>query len=330
MISLTSLQVAQLKERLPSLIENEPMQKHTTFHIGGPARTYFVATTSDEAVRAVEAAQELQIPWYVSGGGTNLLVADAGYEGLLIQMTNRVCTIDGLTVHAESGTIFTLLARQTVEAGLSGLEWASGVPGTIGGAIYGNAGCYGGEIGDVIIWVDAFRLSDRTRVKIEVSQCFFGYRDSIFKHEPHVILGCELHLKKSDDVVASKRRMDEIMAERRAKQPIDFPSAGCVFKNAEFHDEQDLAQLREQVDEIPRAMVNSHKLGAGWLIDQAGCTGKAVGAMEVSMKHGNFFVNKGGATADDAIALISLVKMNVRDKLGIELHEEVQYLGFET
>ncbi len=325
---LSSDQISQFLARVPGTIENEPMNKHTSFRIGGPARLYFSAPTSEAAIEALNIAKELKIPTLTFGGGSNLLVADEGYEGLLIQMANRAVTIDGLRVTAESGAITGLVARKSVDAGLTGFEWAIGVPGTIGGAVYGDAGCYGGEMRDAVVLVDAYRLRDGQRLTLSKEDCQFGYRESLFKHDPHIILSCTLELKPSTDPAAGKQRMEDIMRQRKEKQPLEQSSAGCAFKNFEFASEAEVDKLRQEV-EVPESMLKNKSLGAGWLVDQAGLLGQAVGQVEVSTKHGNFLVNKGQARAQDVIALISLIKRKIRDEFGIEMHEEVQYVGFE-
>ncbi|MDP3793121.1 MAG: UDP-N-acetylmuramate dehydrogenase, partial [Candidatus Uhrbacteria bacterium] len=339
----------EYKSRVPSVIENEPMAKHTSFRIGGPARMYVVAVSSDALIEAVRVAQDLEIPFYVFGGGSNLLVADEGFEGVVIQAANRGFVIEHDRVQVESGMITVLAARKTVDAGLTGFEWAVGVPGTIGGALYGNAGCYGGEMKDNVSFVDAYRLKDGVRIRLSNAECQYGYRDSLFKREPHVILGCELKLihssvipaedfgeRHSAELSRSLSRtagihptapFDQILRARKESQPLDQSSAGCVFKNFDFTDESQLDILRRHVDQIPEAMLRVKRLSAGWLVEQAGMKDQRIGDVQVSDKHGNFFLNRGHARAQDVIALISLVKMNVRDKLGIELQEEVQYLS---
>ncbi|MEK7473188.1 MAG: UDP-N-acetylmuramate dehydrogenase [Patescibacteria group bacterium] len=324
---LTPEQVRAYMSAIPSATENEPMAKHTSFRVGGAACLYFVAPSSDAMLQAVQAAMNLHIPWLVYGGGSNMLVADEGYEGVVIQAANRGISVDGETVHAEAGAITALVARQSVDAGLTGFEWAIGVPGTIGGAVYGNSGCYGGEMRDVVRTVDVFRLRDGQRVRLTNDECRFGYRTSLFKHEPHLIFGCAIELARTSDIEASKRRVQEIMAMRKEKQPLEASSAGCVFKNFEFTDGKELEILKRELD-VPQSMIDKKQISVGWIVEQAGLMGKSVGDVEVSKKHGNFFINKGKARAQDIVALISLVKMKIHDDLGIELQEEVQYVGF--
>lgn len=328
MTPLTSEQVQAYVTRVPSATRDEPMHTHTSFKIGGPARLYVVAPTPEACVEAIHAAIEMNIPWYVYGGGSNLLVADEGYEGVMIQVAFRAVTVDGLVVTADAGVITALAARKSVEAGLTGLEWAVGVPGTIGGAVYGNAGCFGGETKDMLTAVDAVEIATGNVLRFTREECGFGYRMSHFKKGGYVILRATFTLTPSPDVEQSKKRMEEVVQMRRDKQPLGSMSAGCVFKNVEFTSESELDILRRHVDRIPETMLNTHTLSSGWLVDQAGMMGQRIGQVEVSNKHGNFFVNLGGARAQDVVALISFVKMKVRDDLGIALHEEVQLVGF--
>lgn len=324
-MNLTPQQIENFKVRFPLTIENELMSKHTSYRLGGPARLYVIATSADDLVAMIEYAEEQKIPWYVFGGGTNLLVADEGFTGLVIQAANRQIKIDGQTVLAESGIFSVLVARQTVEAGFTGFEWAVGLPGSIGGAIYGNGGCYGGEMKDHLVTVDAYRLSDHKRVTMAQVDCQFGYRDSVFKHERYLILGCTMKLAKADDPVGLKKKFQETLAARQDQQPLGQSSAGCIFKNPQVT-QKDIDYLLERGYQPMFGHDSKDHVSAGWLIETAGMMGQVVGGVKVSNKHGNFFVNSDKATAQDVITLISFVKMKVRDELGIELQEEVQYL----
>ena len=303
------------------------MSSHTFLKIGGPARLYVVAQTSDDLVRAVEKAKALSIPWYVIGGGSNLLVSDDGFQGVVIQATDRTFSIDGTTVMSAPGMFTGLLAKATADAGLTGFEWGVGVPGTVGGATYGDAGCFGGEMRDVVASVEVYDVTNGKRVTYSNADCHFGYRDSRFKHEPHIILKTTLELKQGDKESA-RAKIDEIMGKRKDSQPQGAFSAGCLFKNFEYEDESTLDILKRQGDEIPSAMLQNKRIAAGWLIDKLGLKGTTVGKAQVSPVHGNFLINLGGARAQDVLALSSLVKMKVRDELGILLEDEVQYLGY--
>lgn len=327
MSALSEELIATYLAKIPTATRRESMSKRTSFRVGGEAALHVVAPTSDALVEAVVATLDLQIPFFIYGGGSNLLVSDEGFSGVMIQAANRSIRIEGNRVFAEAGAITGMVARQSVDAGLTGFEWAIGVPGTIGGAVFGNAGCYGGDMKDSVTSVEVFDLSSRQRQTFDEASCGFAYRESRFKHERVLILGCVLTLAQSPNVQASRVRMEEIMNMRKEKQPLDSSSAGCAFKNFEYRDESALDILRRSVD-VPESMIKHKSISAGWLIDQVGMMGESVGDAQVSTKHGNFFLNKGHARAQDLLALISRVKMKVRDEFGIELQEEVQLVGF--
>ncbi len=326
---MRSEQVQQFKSIFPSALENEPLSRHTTWRIGGPARLYVVVNTSDELVQAVEMAQVQQVPWYVIGGGSNTLASDAGFGGVVIQAANHGIVHDETrhTLEVEAGAVTTLVARKSVEFGLSGFEWGAGLPGTIGGALYGNAGCYGGEMKDVVMTVDVYRIKDGQRMTLLREECRFDYRDSLFKHEPYLLLGCVLQLAPVVDPIASRERVTKILDARKAEQPLGSMTAGCMFKNPEV-DQHDIELLKQKGLEPRFGHDSTRYVSAGWLIQFVGLMGQRIGEVEVSGKHANFFLAKSTARAQDVIALMSLVKMKVRDELGIELHEEVQLLGF--
>lgn len=324
---ITEERIAKFVSAFPSVRQHVLMSAHTYLKIGGPAHLFLVASTSDEVVKAVEFAVAEQIPWYVIGGGSNLLVSDAGFDGLVIQAVGHQFSIEGQRVISASGVFTGLLANAAVTSGLTGFEWGAGVPGTIGGATYGNAGCFGGEMKDVVVSVDTYDVVQAKHVTYTNEECRFGYRDSRFKHEPHLILKIVMELK-TDEQGEGRKKIDEIIAKRKDTQPQGAFSAGCLFKNFEYTDELVLETLKYQGDEIPSAMLQKKTIAAGWLIDKVGLKGKTIGKAQISPIHGNFLVNLGGARAQDVIMLSSLVKMKVRDELGVLLEDEVQYLGF--
>ncbi len=302
------------------------MAAHTYLKIGGPARLYVTGDSPEKILDVLRLAHQLEIPWFILGGGSNVLVSDQGFEGVVIQPTSRAYSIEGERVTAEVGVFTGLLARAAASAGLEGFEWGIGVPGTIGGAIYGDAGCFGGEMRDAVESVDAYDVLRDQRVTYTNAECRFGYRDSRFKHEPHVLFSTTLRLRTGRKEVAMKK-LEDIMAKRKDSQPQGAFSAGCLFKNVEYTDDYLIERLRRRVT-VPDAMLQAHRIPAGWLIDQLGLKGMTIGKAQVSSVHGNFLVNLGGATAADVIALSSLVKMKVRDEYGLLLEDEVQLLGF--
>lgn len=323
---MTEQQIQDFIADFPSARRDEPMAWRTFLKIGGPVRIYLVAETSDDLIKAVETAQRLQIPYYVFGGGSNLLVADEGFDGVVIQAADRSFILQGETVTAAAGAFTGLVAQSAAKAGLAGFEWAAGIPGTIGGAVCGNSGCFGGEMKDVVWSVEAYNAEKKERVTLNNQECNFAYRDSRFKHEPLIILNVVLKLRPGSAEISLKK-IEEIIKKRREAQPHGQFSAGCLFKNFEYQDGSALEKLKSRV-EIPEAMLKNKKISAGWLVDQLGLKGMKIGQAQVSPVHGNFIVNLGGARAQDVIALSSLVKMKVRDELGILLEDEVQFLGF--
>ncbi len=321
----------RLQEELGDRLKTgEPLMKHVNFRLGGPATGYLEAKTPDEAVAAIRLAQQAGIPWVVLGGGSNVLISDAGFDGLVVQAAYRTWDIEGTRVRADAGVLSVFLARTTVQAGLTGFEWATGLPGTIGGAVRGNAGCFGGEMKDTVESVEVYDAVADERRTMTWTECKFGYRDSIFKHltPPPVILSVGMRLKPGDPV-AGKARLDAVMRQRKEKQPQDASSAGCMFKNVTISNATDLWKLRQETD-IPQEFLEAKRIPAGWVIDQAGLKGTKVGDAEISEKHGNFCLNRGTATAEQVVQLVSLVKTKVRNRLGIQLEEEVQLIGFDS
>lgn len=310
----------------------EPMARHTTFKIGGPAEFFIEAKTADDAVRAAAAAKQLGIPYFVFGGGSNMLVSDEGVKGLVIKMANRGLAIDGGKIVAEAGAPTGFVSTRASEAGLTGFEWAVGVPGTIGGAVRGNAGAYGGEMRDSIESVRV--LKDGEEKIMANAGCGFAYRESLFKIEPGwIVLSATLALKPSPDPEASKARLRQILLDRKEKQPIEFPTAGCMFMNWLPSGPEDLESLRRSLDldkeeKIP--LTAQGTVPAGWIVDRAQLKGMKVGHVQVSEKHGNFFVSDGKAKADDMVALTAALKTKVRNITSgvVQLREEVEYVGF--
>ena len=292
-----------LRERCPEmeLRVNEPMSKHTTFRIGGPAALMALPKTAGEAKTAVKTARELGIEPFFLGNGSNLLVADEGYPGFIIKLT---WDFDGIRevnrgLEAGSAVLLSRLSNALVGRGLTGLEFAGGIPGSVGGAVTMNAGAYGGEMAQVLESVTF--LDEAGEVcTLPVSECGFGYRKSIFSQRKCLVLRARFRLEQGDGY-AIKARMDELAAKRREKQPLEYPSAGSMFKRPPGH-------------------------FAAALIDQCGLKGLTVGGAQVSEKHAGFVVNRGGATCGDVLALVDQVKEEVLRQTGVELEMEVKVL----
>ena len=281
------------------IIKNEPLSKHSTWRVGGPARWFIEVSGTEELIKALEWSRTKGIEHVVIGGGTNILVADAGYDGLVIKMINRDIRVIGEQIVAGAGALTSMVARAAAEAGLSGLEWAVTIPGTIGGAVVGNAGCYGGDMSQVVESVSV--LKGMTPARVSQSDLIFEYRHSSFKGSDNTILEVTLRLKPRDKGEI-ETKINECLEKRKQTQPLGSSCAGCVFKNPEGD-------------------------SAGRVIDEAGLKGERIGGASVSEDHANFILNDGTATADQILQLISLIKMKVRDERGVQLEEEVRYIG---
>lgn len=294
-----------LRTRLPELElrEHEPMSRHTTFRIGGPARLMALPRDRKEAAAAVRAAAELGIRPFFLGNGSNLLVADGGYEGFIVKLTGLDQTrVVNRRLRAESGISLARLAMAAWGRGLTGLEFAHGIPGTLGGGVAMNAGAYGGEMSQVLTAVTFLDEAGQV-ITLPAQECALTYRHSLFTDHPErLILEAEFELAQGVPTLI-KIRMDELAQKRRAKQPLDQPSAGSTFKRPEGH-------------------------FAAALIEQCGLKGLSVGGAQVSEKHAGFVVNRGGATAEDVLRLMEQVRERVLRDTGVELDPEVKLLGF--
>ena len=279
---------------------DEPMSRHTTFRIGGPARRMAFPETESELAALLDLAEREGYPYTVMGNGSNLLAPDKGLDCLVIN-TSRVDTVTvvGTVVHALAGATLARVANAAQRAGLTGLEFAHGIPGTLGGGVFMNAGAYGGELCQVVQTVRAWFPGEGI-VTLGNKECRFGYRRSVFSEKPGVVLFAELALT-AGDAAAIRAKMEELAARRRQSQPLEFPSAGSTFKRPEGY-------------------------YAGTLIDQCGLKGTQVGGAQVSPKHAGFIVNTGGATCADVLELMAKVQTAVREKTGVALEPEVRIL----
>jgi len=309
-----------LKEKISSdILENEPLANHCTFRIGGSAKYFFVAKSGEEIKTAVEIAKELDLPIFIFSGGSNILFADQGFDGLVIKIQNTKYEIQDTKIIAEAGVALGRLVEAAADRGLTGLEWAAGIPGTIGGAARGNAGAYGRAIGESVESVETLNYESRI-MNYENKECDFRYRESIFKKNKDIILKVVLVLKV-DDREKIKDEMKKILKARNEKLPLDFPSAGSVFKNIEVNGEI-LEKLKNY--EIPPKFIEFGKIPAAWFIEQCNLKDRQIGGAKISEKHANFIVNTGKATAKEVAELIELVKTEISQKFGMRLEEEIE------
>lgn len=289
----------------PEIIHiNEPMNKHTSFKIGGPADVLVMPETLEDVQKVMEVCKDNACPFHIVGNGSNLLVGDDGIRGVVLKLSENFSDvkIEGQRVIAQSGILLSKLSNSVVEKSLGGFEFASGIPGTIGGAVFMNAGAYGGEMKDVVREVTVLTRDGEVKT-LSNEELEFGYRKSAIQREKHIVLevALELNEKPYDDI---KSIIDDLTEKRTSKQPLSLPSAGSTFKRPEGH-------------------------YAGKLIDDAGLRGLRYGDAQVSEKHCGFIVNRGNASSDDVLNLISLVQKVVYDRFGVELEPEVRLFGKE-
>ncbi len=308
-----------MPDRPASIKDNVLLAPYTTMKIGGPAKYFAAPKTIDEVREIVRWAGAMSIPYRLIGRGANLLIADKGYNGLVMVMRNDRLDWNPPQVVAGAGVQNGQLLAGAMKHNLGGLQWLIGVPGTVGGSIYGNAGGHGWGLGDQVEWVEA--LTPEAEIKrLSQTECRFAYRTSIFKsHSGWIILRAGLQFP-SVDVASERRLLADTSKQKNAGQPTAAKTAGCMFTNPRVEG----FKLPEELQKF----VTDGTISAWRLIEHVGLKGRRLGQIEISPKHANFMINLGGGTADEVMQLLSLVKQRVRDILGIQLHEEVQYLGF--
>lgn len=284
------------------VLQDESMKKHTTFRVGGPADYFTVPVTKEEVKAVVGICKEMQIPYYILGNGSNLLVSDEGYRGVIIQLYKEMSGIEvnGKVIRAQAGASLAKIANAALESELTGFEFAAGIPGTIGGACVMNAGAYGGEMRDVLVEVTVL-TQDGEVLTLANDELELGYRTSVIAKKDYIVLEAVIELKpgKAEDI---KAIMEELREKRVSKQPLEYPSAGSTFKRPEGH-------------------------FAGKLIQDAGLRGFKVGGAQVSEKHCGFVINAGKATAHDVDELMKQVSAKVEEQFGVTLEPEVKRLG---
>ena len=296
--------IAALREAAPEIdiAENELMRRHTTFAIGGPADLFVQPKTRRELTTALAVLRERNIPFLLLGNGSNMLVADAGIRGAVVCTSelDEVRVNEDNTVSAEAGALLSRIARRAQRSGLTGAEFAGGIPGTVGGAAVMNAGAYGGEMKDVLVEVTVMD-ADGNIFTIPAEKLELGYRTSIIKKAGYIVLEAKIRLEEGNQE-AIRERMKELTIQRTTKQPLEFPSAGSTFKRPEGY-------------------------FAGKLVMDSGLRGYQVGGARVSEKHCGFVINAGGATAKDVRTLMENVRDIVYKKYGVTLEPEVKFLG---
>lgn len=293
--------IAFAKENQIAVLQNEPMREHTTFRIGGPAKL-FATVNEEQLALLIRKAEELYIPYIVVGNGSNLLVSDAGYPGLIIKIADApVRMLDTCTLEASAGTSLARLAVAAADAGLTGLEFAHGIPGTVGGAVMMNAGAYDGQISDVLVSSYCYDGAERQFLKLEKDAHLFTYRHSSYMEHPCRVVTSAIFRLQPGNKDAIRAKMSELNSRRREKQPLEFPSAGSTFKRPEGH-------------------------FAGKLIEDCGLKGYRIGGAQVSEKHAGFVINAGGATCQDVVQLMEYIEQQVYQRFAIRLEREVRVI----
>lgn len=299
-----------------------PLAAYTRFQIGGPAAVLCDTPDSCAFVEALRVVRMLALPRIVIGGGTNLVVSDAGFDGAVLRFTGSRITQEGTLLRVESGAVLQDVVDYSVQHGLKGMETITGIPGYLGGAVYGNAGAYGHSMEELIVRV---RISDGETVStLSNAECGFRYRDSIFKERKEwIILSADLQFAPGEPEELAKIAT-EIRAIRDAKYPPTMRCAGSIFKNLFFADLP--LSLQKQ---IPRSLVRDGKIPSAWFLEQVGAKGMRRGDIQVASYHANLIYNDGAGSGADLVAIIEDLKQRVRDRFDFDLEEEVQYVGFE-
>lgn len=293
---------ARLDDEKIEYSENTVLAQYTTFRIGGAARLVLFPKSADQCVLALDILRDAGIPILIIGNGSNLLVSDDGFDGAAVILTGmRSYSVSDKELLADAGVPLTKLALEASRHCLAGLEFSYGIPGTVGGAIYMNAGAYGGEISQVVTESEYYDLETGERGKLFGNEHDFAYRHSAYERGGRVILSARFSLSQGDSREITQK-MNDFMSRRREKQPLEYPSAGSVFKRGD-------------------GFITSR------VIDEAGLKGRTVGGAQVSDKHAGFIINKGGATAKDVLELISIIKSDVKAKYGFDIECEIKYIG---
>ena len=302
---------------------NEPLARHTTFKIGGPARYFVVVGETEKLAGLLNYLNAGGHEYFVLGGGSNILAGDSAYDGVAVNIaTDKQPEVElsesGGAIEAEAGVLLGAIVNLAVKNGLGGLEWAIGIPGTVGGAVRGNAGAVGKDTGHIVESVLVWRGGEILELK--KNECGFGYRESAFKRNKDVVLRARFALTRGDKQQIITQMQNN--AKQRSGWIVPYPSAGSFFKNMK------LADWTGRAEDLPELFRQRGTLPAGWLIEQIGGRGKSVGGAKIMERHGNFLINYDNATQSDVLRLVDELKESVYNKFGIELVPEVEILKY--
>lgn len=312
---------------VPNILQNVSLSQFTTYKIGGVADYFTKPKTSGELLESLNWAEKNNQSIYILGGGSNLLVSDKGYVGLIIKLDNQKISKkewgdNKIDLEIGSGISLGKLIQfcSSTDNFFTGLEWAAGIPGSIGGAIFGNAGAFQRSMQDSVKSVYAYDIDKRVFKTYNKTDCKFGYRNSIFKQRGIIIWSVSLELQKGNSTIGRKTMLEHLK-ERKDKQPLEYPSAGSVFKNPT------LQELKGSENIEKMTTLFKDNVPAGWLIDQCGLKGYQIGQAQISPKHANFFINLGKAKSQDVFNLITLAQSKVFEKFNCHLIPEINFLG---
>jgi len=315
-----------IKKDLPGLQKNILLKDYTTFKIGGPAKYFFIAKNTQDLLKVLRLCKKYKLPIFILGGGSNILFSDKGLNGMIIKIDFPEIKIEGNIISAGAGANMIKLAYMAFERGLSGLEWSAGMPGTLGGSIYGNAQAIGQKISGIIKNVQAVNIKSFEIENFSKEQCEFSLKNSIFKkNKKLIIIFANLELKEGAPNEI-KERMKEMQEYRRNNHPMNFPSAGSVFVNPECKIKN--KKILEKYPELSGFMEKGI-IPAGFMIEKSGLSGKKKEGAQISQKHCNFIVNLGGAKAKDVIYLAKLAQKAVKKNFGLKLEKEIQLIGLK-
>lgn len=295
----------------------------TTFRLGGRADFYAEIKNKQELVSAINWAKARKLPLFVLAGGSNILIVKKKVKGLILKISGERYAIRNNYINCWAGSSLTKIAKASAQAGLTGLEWSFGIPGSAGGAVRGNAGAYGLDISNFVVEVEAYDFVKNKFIKLDNQACGFGYRDSIFKKRKNLLI-VKVRLKLAKGALSEIKALSRKNFNHRFSSKPKEPSAGCVFKNLEY--KKIIKQNKNLAEDLAAAgLIKGGKIGAAYLIDQLGLKGKTVGGAKVSEQHANFIINTGQAKAKDIVNLIKLIKTIIKHKYKINLEEEIQY-----
>ncbi len=311
---------------LSNVRKDVPLSRYTTFGIGGNAKYFWETEKKEELIEGIKGAKNLGVPFFILGNGSNILVSDKGYDGLIIRISGGEIRLEGDTIICGSGVLLSSVVAFCLKKRLSGLEWAAGIPGMVGGAVRGNAGGFGSSMSEITSVVEVFNSRTGRIRKMKNKDCNFGYRESIFKSNSDlVITEVQMDMKKARKA-AIEDEIKRCLDYRRKRQPRGL-SAGSVFKNYHIKNKTEKEKLFQKFPEMAK-VASKGTIPAGFLIEKCGLKGKILGKVMISRVHSNFIINLGKGKAADVKKLTLLTKNSVKEKFGISLEEEIELVGF--